>query len=141
MNRFTRGSRYRLRSNDAITVLEPLQNFPNGGLRLAAAYARAGRRVDAAQMLERLTIGNQTPEALFVAIGYAALGKREKSLEWLERSADTRETGASFLLHPGLDPIRQEPRFRVLVKRLRMPASFEAAEQAVAKRAPGSPPS
>jgi len=120
------------RPGDAIALLEPHgQNSSNENLLLASVYAHAGRPSDALRLVERLTGPGQMPEAIHVARVYLSLGDREKGLTWLERSVHEREPRAHFILMPAYDSIRLEPRFRALVRELRMPASFEAAERAV----------
>jgi hypothetical protein len=108
---------------------------------LAGAYAKAGRRVDALALIARYTASGQTYDAMAVARAFVLLGERQKTLNWLERSLDVHEARAPWLLQPIFDPIRGEPRFRALVKRLHMPSSFEAAEAAAVSARGGSPPS
>jgi serine/threonine protein kinase/tetratricopeptide (TPR) repeat protein len=49
---------------------------------------------------------------------YIALGDSEKAIEWAERSYEERRGWVAYLnVHPVLDPLRDEPRFRALVKK------------------------
>jgi len=133
-NRFALASVYDImgRPQDAIALLEPIaQASSTESLVLASAYAHAGRRAEAVRLLERLTGAGQMPEATMLARVYLSLGDREKGLASLERSVQAREPLVHFILLPVYDSIRGEPRFRALVKELRMPDSFEAAEKAV----------
>jgi serine/threonine-protein kinase len=131
------------RPADAVALLEAAdkRDSPIEGLVLATAYAHVGRRSDALQLIARFTSAGQTPDAHFVGKAYLALGDRDKGLAWLERSVDAHEPTAHFILASALDSVRQEPRFRALVKRMNLSSRFEAAEAAFLARAPLRPPS
>jgi serine/threonine-protein kinase len=52
---------------------------------------------------------------------FLGLGERSKSLDWLERGCDLRESSMACLkVHPMYDPLRGEPRFQNLLHRLRL---------------------
>jgi hypothetical protein len=58
------------------------------------------------------------------AIVQIALGDRERALDWIERAIDERRGWAAYLrVHPIADPLRGEPRFNALVKRMKYDAS------------------
>jgi serine/threonine-protein kinase len=93
----------------------------------AEAYARAvaGRRAEAAVTLADLAAlaGRGLPLASQVAGLHAALGDPQAALRWLERAAEARETPLLWLqVDPRFDPLRAEPRFRDLVRRLGLPS-------------------
>jgi len=48
---------------------------------------------------------------------YAALGDRDQAMAWLERGYAER-VNPSVLLRPGFDPLRADPRFQDLVRRV-----------------------
>jgi serine/threonine-protein kinase len=49
------------------------------------------------------------------------LGDLERALDWAERAyADRRGWLAYLKVNPMLDPLRQEPRFQALVKKMRL---------------------
>ena len=53
------------------------------------------------------------------AIDHAKVGKKNKAFECLEKSYQTREAWMSLLkVEPGLDSVRDDPRFDELVKRV-----------------------
>lgn len=55
----------------------------------------------------------------WVAAIYAALDRRAKAFEWLQRSCDDRSTWAPFLnVDPRFESLKQDPRFVLLVQRL-----------------------
>jgi tetratricopeptide (TPR) repeat protein len=53
------------------------------------------------------------------ALFYAEAGNKDKALEYLERSYQRREMWMAYLqVDPRLDPLREDPRFRELVRRV-----------------------
>jgi TolB-like protein/tetratricopeptide (TPR) repeat protein len=93
---------------------------------LAHAYARAGRREEALKLVGALKLmderlepeGKTTPRFSFIW-AYAGLGDREQAFAWLEKAYQERR-GRVFLLNvdPLLDPLRSDPRFQDLVRRV-----------------------
>jgi serine/threonine protein kinase/Tfp pilus assembly protein PilF len=54
-----------------------------------------------------------------VAVLYAQLGEKEKSLNWLEKALDERPYGLMFLkIDPAFDAIRSDPKFQEYMKRV-----------------------
>jgi Flp pilus assembly protein TadD len=86
---------------------------------LARAYVAAGRRTDAAALLEdlRKRSGPLHSYASEIAVVYAALGDRDQAMAWLERGAAER-FNPGVLLRPGLDPLREDARFIDLLRRV-----------------------
>jgi TolB-like protein/Tfp pilus assembly protein PilF len=56
-----------------------------------------------------------------VASWYAYAGDRDRCLEWLERSYQTREPNLPYLWYPDFDFLRSDPRFRDLMTRMKLP--------------------
>jgi serine/threonine-protein kinase len=88
---------------------------------LAYAYARAGREADARRMLEVLEARRKerfvSPHGL--AVVHLALGDRERAFEWLEQALAEHDTALVWLrVHPRLDPLRSDPRFVDIQKRV-----------------------
>ncbi|MBV9746442.1 MAG: tetratricopeptide repeat protein [Acidobacteriia bacterium] len=55
------------------------------------------------------------------AVVHLGLGETEQALDWLERGCDEHEMSMCSLgVHPIYDPLRGEPRFQGLLKRLRL---------------------
>jgi Tfp pilus assembly protein PilF len=93
---------------------------PNPGLScpLAYAYARAGRRRQAIEVLNQM---NQMPgvTAIERAIVYVGLGDKQHALAWLEKAYEDRDTDIlSLNTDPVYDPLRSDPRFQALVRRV-----------------------
>jgi DNA-binding winged helix-turn-helix (wHTH) protein len=64
--------------------------------------------------------GPATPDVLLgPAVSLAAQSDRDQALDWLQRAANRRSDGLVFLaVHPGLAPLRHEPRFASLIARV-----------------------
>jgi TolB-like protein/Tfp pilus assembly protein PilF len=88
---------------------------------LVHAYAQAGRRADALRLLEELKRRKQTgyvPAAAFVK-AYLGLGDYDRTFFWLEEAYKEQSNILQFLkVHPVFDPIRSDPRFADLVRRV-----------------------
>ena len=110
---------------DAIPVLEKADALSKGspaveGI-LVRAYARAGRREDALRLLAKLKsrrAAGYFPAAAFVN-AYLGLGDKEQTFVWLERAYKEQSNILQFVkTHPFFDPIRSDPRFVDLQKRI-----------------------
>jgi tetratricopeptide (TPR) repeat protein len=88
---------------------------------LVRAYAHAGRRPDALRLVEELKRRKQTsyiPAAAFVN-AYLGLGDNEQAFASLEQAYQEQSNILQFLkLHPFFDPLREDPRFADLVRRV-----------------------
>src|SRR5258708_28041939 len=88
---------------------------------LIRAYARAGRRTDALRLLAALKERKQAsyvPAGAFVK-AYLGLGNHDQPLASLERAYQEQSNILQFLkLHPFFHPIRDDPRFADLVRRV-----------------------
>jgi TolB-like protein/Tfp pilus assembly protein PilF len=110
---------------DAIPVLEKSlslsQQSPAVAGMLIHAYAKAGRRSDALRLLAELNRQRKTgyvPAGAFVN-AYLGLGDTEQSFYWLEQAYKEQSNILQFLkTHPQFDPIRGDPRFADLLRRV-----------------------
>ncbi len=88
---------------------------------LVRAYARSGRRVEAERLLDELkerSAAGYVPAAAFVN-AYLGLGDADAAFEWMERAYAEQSNILQFLkVHPFFDPIRDDPRFAALVRRV-----------------------
>src|SRR5262249_17369285 len=58
-----------------------------------------------------------------VAFIYAALGEKDQAIEWLEKAYEVRDQGLAFLkVDPPLDPLRSDPRFERILRRMNFPS-------------------
>jgi hypothetical protein len=88
---------------------------------LVRAYAHAGRRADALRVLENLKtrrLKGYVPAAAFVN-AYLGLGDNEQAFVWLEQAFKEKSNILQFVkTHPFFDPIRSDPRFVELERRV-----------------------
>jgi len=89
---------------------------------LARAYAASGKAAAAVGLLNDLKKGSASgdPHTAEIAMIYAALGNNDQAMTWLEKSYEER-FNPGVLLRPGFDPLRSDPRFQDLVRRIGLP--------------------
>lgn len=85
---------------------------------LGELYARLGKRQEALEMIGEL---QQMSKQQYVAAGsiaiiYSRLGQNEAAIEWLEKA---KPDDGPEISDPGFDPLRSDPRFKVLEERLK----------------------
>jgi len=89
---------------------------------LARAYVASGSRSEADMLLgelkKRSSVGQSY--ASEIAVIYTALGDSNQAMAWLEKGYDER-FNPGVLIRPGLDPLRSDPRFRNLERRVGFP--------------------
>jgi TolB-like protein len=87
----------------------------------AHIFGRAGRTEEARHSLRELVQFNRShpADAMIVAWAYLGLGDRDEALGWLEEAYAEHSTELTSLrVHPGFDPIRGDPRFQDLLRRV-----------------------
>jgi DNA-binding winged helix-turn-helix (wHTH) protein/TolB-like protein/tetratricopeptide (TPR) repeat protein len=91
---------------------------------LGYAYAVSGNRAQAEKVidkLERLSKDRYVPLNNIARI-YVGLGEKDRALDLLEKAIEGRETGLVYLkVVPQWDSIREEPRFKDLMRRIGFP--------------------
>jgi TolB-like protein/DNA-binding winged helix-turn-helix (wHTH) protein/Tfp pilus assembly protein PilF len=99
------------------------RNIPPIMGHLGNAYARAGQRAAAHRILQELI--EQTKEkrgAYEVALVYTGLSEKDRAFEWLENAYNMHDKGMCYLkVDPSLDPLRSDPRFQDLLRRMNFP--------------------
>jgi len=113
------------RPQEAVAVLEKGVSASDGSPALIGllihAYAQAGRRAEALHLLEELKQRKQTgyvPAAAFVK-AYLGLGEYEQAFFWLEETYKEQSNILQLLkVHPIFDPVRSDPRFTDLMRRV-----------------------
>jgi eukaryotic-like serine/threonine-protein kinase len=110
------------RLDEAIAILEPVVGASlNRKSSIGHTYAVAGKTVQARRILAELRAaeGERYVPAYWFALVHAGLGEREQALRYLERAFEERSTILAYLLiDPRLAPLRSEPRFVALARRL-----------------------
>lgn len=88
---------------------------------VAFAHARVGRKEAALALLERLTRGASEPLPEFAcALVHIGLSDLDRAFECLERALAERDSRIFwFAVLPGLDALRDDPRFADLSRRIR----------------------
>ncbi len=114
------------RSAEALAAAEKARDVPVVGIGvLGRAYAQLGRRDEALAVVKQLEEGfanGNNGAATNIAFVYVVLGDKEKTFEWLEKAFQARETDLPrFRLGPTFDPIRDDPRYKDLIKQMGLP--------------------
>jgi len=121
-------------TEQAIATLQKALNFSDRDPvvlgALAHAYARAGRREEALKLvgeLNRLDVRLEAerrsiPRFPFIW-AYVGLGDNEQAFAWLEKAYQERRARMYLLnVDPLLDPLRSDPRFQDIVRRVGLPS-------------------
>ena len=95
---------------------------------LGWAYGLAGRRQEALSILEDLSrrsresyVGGTVPSWV-----YLGLGDLDKAISWLEKAADERDGSMTGInIWPTYDPLRSDPRFQALLRKMNFPAQAQ----------------
>jgi len=91
---------------------------------LGHAYGVAGRRAEARQILRELRALARRKHVppVDIAFVYLGLGEKERARELLEQAYRQRSWQVAFLrVEPWVDPLRSDPRFQDLLRRLNFP--------------------
>jgi tetratricopeptide (TPR) repeat protein len=93
---------------------------------LAYAYGSAGRTADAVAIIEELKQRSDSHyvSPYHVAVAHTGLGQTDEALAWLEKGYEERDIWLTELaVEPALDPLRSDPRFQSLLRRIGFPES------------------
>ena len=88
---------------------------------LAQIYAAAGRKEDAGKIIMEIEAGKDLGGNDYrgMALVYAALGENDMAFTWLEKSYEKHEESlCSLKIDPKMDPLRSDPRFNTLLKKI-----------------------
>jgi TolB-like protein/DNA-binding winged helix-turn-helix (wHTH) protein/Flp pilus assembly protein TadD len=113
-------------NDEAVAELQEAVRLSGGSptciANLARAYVASGKRSEAVKLLSDLT-KRSTPDHSYaseIAVIDASLGDTDQAMHWLEKGYEER-FNPGVLLRPGLDPLRSDPRFEDLVRRVGLP--------------------
>jgi tetratricopeptide (TPR) repeat protein len=112
-------------AEEAVSVLEKALSIstrsPGVAGVLIRAYAHAGRRSHALRLLAELKRRRQSgyvPAGAFVN-AYLGLGDYDQAFVWMEQAYQEQSNILQFAkVHPFFDPVRQDPRFQDLLRRI-----------------------
>ena len=113
--------------NEALAELEKAQQERKDDPLLiydtGMVYAAQGKRAEALQMIKELETmsGASLSQAHWIAKIYATLNEKEQALSWLERGLAAGAIGSFYKDEPVWDPIRSDPRFADLLRRMGIP--------------------
>jgi TolB-like protein/Flp pilus assembly protein TadD len=88
---------------------------------LGNAYARAGQVAAARKTITRLEddVRREGVGRYEIALIYTGLGDKQEAFEWLEEAYKAHDVGLVYLkIDPCLDPLRSDPRFDDLMRRV-----------------------
>jgi tetratricopeptide (TPR) repeat protein len=113
-------------NDEAVAELQQAVKLSSGSptcvANLARAYVASGKRNEAGELLsglkKRSTAGHSY--ASEIAVIYASLGNADQAMSWLEKGYEER-FNPGVLIRPGFDPLRSDPRFETLVRRVGFP--------------------
>jgi len=117
--------------HEAIAELDKAMTFGSKGPFVLAAqahaYARAGRQKEALKLVDELKQCKAklgiTPTFAFIW-AYAGLDDKEQAFAWLETAYEERRQRMVWLnVDAFLDPLRSDPRFHDLVRRVGLPSA------------------
>jgi TolB-like protein/Tfp pilus assembly protein PilF len=108
---------------DAIDELKKAVDMSGGAeevrAALANAYAKAGKRPEALDILGNLLGGSKIVSPMYMAEIYVSLGARDRAFESLAKAYAQRSYHLAFLkVDPVYDSVRSDPRFRDLLLRI-----------------------
>lgn len=94
---------------------------------LGYSLAKAGQRNEAETILKKLETAKEYVSPAELAVLYLGLGDKEKSLSALERGYTAHDLQMGYLaVDPHYDPLRSEPRFQELIRKVGLPVDANA---------------
>jgi len=109
---------------DSVNAFMNVGDHPHALGHMGNAYARWGRKAEARALIPRIQehIRQSGIGTYEVALVYAGLGEKDSAFEWLDKAYAVRDKGLTFLkVDPCLDPLRSDPRFQDLLRRVGLP--------------------
>ncbi len=106
---------------EAIAEFQRLGQQPHAIGHIGNVYGRMGRATEAHESISRLQerVESDGIGRYEIAIVYAGLGEKDQAFDWLEKSFGAHDKGLTYLkIDPCLDPLRSDPRFHNLLRRV-----------------------
>jgi tetratricopeptide (TPR) repeat protein len=114
------------RCAEALNEFRIVQTLADGrdGTGGAHTFAVCGQRREALRALKALTgpMKYPTRDWFYVAGVFAAVGDNDQAFDWLNKALQNHDFYLTEMAaHPYMDPLRSDPRFGRLIKRVRFP--------------------
>ena len=122
--------------NDAIAELQKAIALSGGSStctsNLAYAYAVSGMKNEAVKILNDLKdrSNHAFSDAPEIALVYVGLNDKDQAMAWLEKAYGER-FNPGVLLRPAFDPLRSDPRFQDLLRRIGLKPTIELPRRAI----------
>jgi TolB-like protein/Tfp pilus assembly protein PilF len=99
-----------------------IDESPWSWMMLAYLHGRSGQQAKARAALEKLEELNrrEKTDALSVALAHLGMGDKEKTIAWLQRAYTEHSISTALKVDPIFDPLRGDPRFQELLRRIRL---------------------
>jgi DNA-binding winged helix-turn-helix (wHTH) protein/TolB-like protein/Tfp pilus assembly protein PilF len=121
---YAQAGNYELALQEGKKGLDLTGNSAHAKASLGVIYARAGDHVNAKKVIDELvaTLRNTYVSPMDIALIYSAMKDRDNAIIWLEKALQERSPWMFELnVTPELDPIRDDPRFHDLARRVGLP--------------------
>lgn len=108
----------------AIQSFQQLGDQPHALGHLGNLYGRMGKAAEARAILPKLQehVEKNGLGRYEIALVYAGLGDKDDAFAWLEKALTAHDKGLTYLkIDPCLDPLRSDPRFDDLMRRVGLP--------------------
>ena len=90
---------------------------------LGQAYAVSHQEAEARKILDELKSRSQQTyvQPMWIAVIHIALGEKDQAFDWMQKAYDDRSTWLVYLkVDPFFDPVRNDPRFTDLLRRVNL---------------------
>jgi TolB-like protein/Tfp pilus assembly protein PilF len=109
------------RNQEALAACQPADDATKQAA-LAVLFNKLNRQSEAQAVLDQLVKENGDAAAYQYAGIYAQWGDTKAALKWLEKAYEVKDPGLAYMKADiMLDPIRREPRFQAVVRKLNFP--------------------
>ncbi|MBI4164399.1 MAG: hypothetical protein HY508_01545 [Acidobacteria bacterium] len=109
---------------EAIEIFRRTPDSPSKLAHEGNCYARAGNKAEAQKAIRKLVERSAKDRVgtYGVAFVYVGLGEKDRAFDWLEKAYKVHDKGLVFIkTDPALDPLRSDPRFQDLLRRMNFP--------------------
>jgi eukaryotic-like serine/threonine-protein kinase len=122
--RFVRAQAYLAKGHRKLAYRELEHAYASTPMMLFRAYmgyirGLEGDRLGAEAILHEFQSGGRFAQPYLSAVVYVGLGEKDKALEAIRKAIDEKSEEAAYMkVDPILDPLRSDPRYRGLLKRI-----------------------